>query len=687
MKHILAIFAVVAIGGEMLADRPGIIDTSKSPHVKIRSLPMDAVKWTDGFWARRFKLCHRTTIPGMLKALLDPRNAAQLTRLKVVAGLQKEGGGGKDWADGDCYKWIETMAHVYAVTKDPKLDKLMDEWIGVIAKAQDADGYISTNIGRNKKGRLQMPYRHELYNMGHLLTAACIHRRATGKDRFLRIARKLGDYLYAQFKPRPKRLVHFAWNPSQIMGLIELYRTTRDRRYLELAGIFVDNRGSSPGGGTHRNGGTDQTQDRVPLRAETQAVGHAVTGMYLYCGAADVYAETGDAKLLAALERIWTDVTARRMDITGGVAYGRVRSPRGDPCHEAFGGDYQLPNRYNETCANIANGMFSWRLLAITGDAKYADMMEKAAYNSLTAAIDLAGTSFFYCNPLVWKGDAGKGHLTSERWSVHHCYCCPPQVARTIAKLHNWAYGVSDDGLWVHLYGANVLTAKLGGDNPIKLTQETRYPWSGKVRLTINQAGGGAFTMRLRIPGWVRGAAVKVNGEALAGPVRPGTYMAIRRKWSAGDTIDLDFPMPVHLMEANPKAKVLRNYVAAVRGPIVYCLELPKAQGGEKIWRDGVFLPENAKLTQQSRTGFPADAVVLVAKALTHKGRDRFVKDTQSAGPPRKGGDWGERLYRPLAPRRLKPPTGGTVGITLIPYYAWANRGVSMMEVWIPLAR
>jgi len=686
MKHtptVITILLAAAIASG--ADR-GVGDTSASPHAKLRPVPMDAVKWTNGLLADKFRLCRDTMIPSMQKALLDPRNAAQLHRLSKIAGLQEEGGG-KDWADGDCYKWIETIAHVYAITRDPKLDRLMDKWIGVIARAQSDDGYISTNIGRDKSARLSAPYRHELYNMGHMLTAACIHRRATGKKNFLRLAVKLGDYLYAKFQPRPKRLVHFAWNPSQIMGLVELYRTTRDRRYLELAGIFVDNRGSSPGGGTHRNGGTDQTQDRMPLRKETYAVGHAVTGMYLYCGAADICAETGEAELITALERLWLSATARKMDITGGVGYGRGKSPRGDVCHEAFGLDYQLPNKYNETCANIATGMFSWRMLTLTGEAKYADMLEKVIYNSLLAAVDYKGENFFYCNPMVWRGGKGLRHLTPVRWSVHNCYCCPPQVSRTIAKLHNWVYSVSDDTLWVHLYGGNVLTTTLPDGRKIKLTQETRYPWDGKVKLTIGAAESGGFAIRLRIPGWARIAAVKVNGKAIAASAGPGTYLTIERKWSAGDTIELNLPMDVALMEARREVKALKDYVAVMRGPVVYCLELPESQGGAKIWNKGVFLPENAGFTAIAGKDFPGYGAAIRTNALTARGRDAFVKAIASAGAPRDRANPNQLLYRRFVSRNLPAPSNGTIEVNLIPYYAWANRGPALMEVWIPLAR
>ncbi|MHC4202719.1 MAG: glycoside hydrolase family 127 protein, partial [Planctomycetota bacterium] len=614
------ILTFIAFADGAFAGGAGVVDTSASPHVKLRSLPMADVKWTSGFWADRFELCHKSMLPTLRGTLLDPKCSAQLNRIKFMAGLHDENPGGVNWADGDCYKWIETMAHVYAVRKDAGLDRLMDEWIGIIARAQDADGYISTNVGHDKHRRLQMPYHHELYSMGHLLTAACIHHRATGKKSFLDVARKLGDYLCREFRPRPARLVHFPWNPSVYMGLVEMYRTTGNRDYLELAEIMIGSRGTAPGG-NHRNGGTDQTQDRVPLRQETEAVGHAVCGTYLYCGAADLCAETGDKEVLAALERIWESIALRKMDITGSVAMGGGRTRRGDPVHEAFGHDYAQPNLYNETCANIAGGMFNWRMLLLSGDAKYADLMERVAYNCLNASVDLEGENWFYCNPLKWTGGRGKGHLTGLRWRTNNCYCCPPSVARTTAKLHSWMYSTSDDGLWVHLYGGNELATVMADGSPVKLTQETDYPWDGNVRLIVNEAGREAFAIRLRVPGWAESAGLKLNGRALPDAARPGTYATIRRRWKAGDVIELDLPMPVRLMEANPKVRKLRNMVAVMRGPLVYCLELPKREGGEKVWNDGVFLPETIELTPEHRGGFLGGVTVLKGKALTHEGR------------------------------------------------------------------
>jgi DUF1680 family protein len=684
-----ALLVIAASCASVFAAGRGLVDTSSSPHVKVRSVGLSDVRWTDGFWAAKWQLCRAAMIPAVQQALLDERNSEQLASFRIAAGLEQGKYHGTDWSDGDCYKWLEAVSLAYGQTKDPALDRLLDEWIAVIGKAQRPDGFISTNVQlRPDRQPLDIPYTHQLYNMGHLLTAACIHHRTTGKDSFLLIARKAADYLDRQFRPRPPRLVHFPWNPSAYMGLVELYRTTGESRYLELAGIMIGNRGSSPGGGDHRNGGTDQTQDRVPLRSETEAVGHAVCAMYLYCGAADLCAETGEPALLDSLERIWRNVTGRKMYITGAVGTGSGQSSRGDPVHEAFLGDYELPSAaYAETCANIANAMWNFRMLEATGQAKYADVMETVLYNSMLSAVAVDGKAFSYCNPLAWDGKEGQGHLDGRRWAIHSCYCCPPQVARTIAGLHGWAYGVSADAVWVHLYGGSKLETQLPGGQAVSLTQQTDYPWAGRVKITIDAAPAGAMSLMLRIPGWARSAHLSVNGREVPDAPRPGSYAAIRRTWSRGDVIELDLPMEVRLMEAHPAVKELRGKVAVTRGPIVYCLEAPADEGGEKLWKAGVFLPVSASFTARHRSDFLGGITVLDVTAVTFAGKDRLARQsaaTRAASPlpPDR-----PELYRPFQPQSTTAPRDGTTAVTLIPYFAWANRGLSWMEVWIPLAR
>jgi DUF1680 family protein len=455
-------------------------------------------------------------------------------------------------------------------------------------------------------------------------------------------------------------------------------------------------RGSDPAGPEqtklrHHLGGTDCTQDRVPLRKETQAVGHCVCATYLYSGAADVCAETGDAQLKQALERIWRNVTQRRMYVTGAVGSFRWgQSARGDWVHEAFGRDYELPSRmaYCETCSNIGNAMWNWRMLALTGDAKYADVMELVLYNSGLSPVSVDGKGFFYCNPLTWTGwtqDLSKHH-TPQRWSVHGCFCCPPQVIRTIAKLRGWTYSLSRDAVWVHLYGGNKLTTELPDAGEVRLSQETAYPWDGRVKIILHQVPEQELAVMLRIPRWASGANIRINGESVAGPVEPGTYVRLHRRWSAGDAIELDLPMETRLIEAHPGAANLSNKVAVMRGPVVYCAEFPLAQDGQRTWNEGVFLPENVELTARFDKQLLGGLVALHGQALTYEGRDRFVTQN-SQTPPADAAEWSDELYRPFQPRQLEQPTAGTVDVTLIPYFAWANRGQSLMEVWIPLAK
>ena len=685
------------------------IDNSQSPYVKLRCIPMQDTRLTDGFWAKRFELAATKMLPTLEKTMLG-EGTANLNRIKHVAGLIDEHQHGSPWGDGDNYKWIEAMAHVYNLNKNPDLDRKMDEWIEIIGKAQDADGYISTNVGHDKSKRFQRSNAHEMYNMGHLLTAGCIHYRATGKENFLDIARKNANFLYKRWKAEPAKMARFPWNPSAFMGMAEMYRTTREPKYLELLRIMIDNRGTRPNPDrNHAYGGTDQTQDRVPLRQESIAVGHAVTGNYFYCGAADLYAETGDKEILEALERIWKDIHEKKTDITLGVAMDRLSeslSPRGDEVHENFANEpYLQPNLYSETCANIGTGMFNYRMLLLTGDAKYADWTERMMLNTLNSGVDLQGERWFYCNPVSWDGTEGEkipqtngrdrqrlvpGHRSGVRWKFMNCFCCPPSVTRTTAKIHNWFYSVSDDGdLWVNFYGGNKVSTTLADGSPIALTQTTDYPWDGRITVSIDQAAiHKPISLHFRIPGWTENPTVMVDGIKTDIQPDPGSYFELCRYWSSGDEIVLHFPMPVRLMEANPKITKLRDRVAIMRGPVVYCLELPKQEGGEKTFKNGIFLSANIHLAPEYRDDFLGGVTVLNGTALTHNGKQGLLRDNAGSENVANVVQWKEgELYRPMKHARFDMPTDGTVDIQLIPYYAWANRGLAYMDVWIPLAR
>jgi len=614
-------------------------------------------------------------IPNMWRLLEDPNIGHAFTNFRIAAGLEEGEFRGTWWHDGDLYKWLEATAYVYAVTKDDGLDRLMDKVIEVIGKAQQEDGYLHTSIiighglqkGRSgqrhfegKTKRFENLHNHELYNMGHLMTAGCIHYRATGKPNLLNIARKTGDYLYRTFKGRDRQLAHFGFNPSNIMGALELYRTTQDKKYLELAKIFVDMRGSAPGG-------TDQNQTRTALRKETEAVGHAVTANYLYAGAADVYAEIGDKMLLSALEKIWQNVVFQKMYVTGatGALHQGVSSAR-DSVHEAYGREYQLPNSnaYNETCANIANAMWNWRMLGITGQARFADIMELVLYNSALSGISVDGKHFFYTNVLCrFKDWPLLSWDLPTRQQYLSCFCCPPNIVRTIAKAGGWAYSISDEGVWVNLYGSNELDTELTDGTKLRLTQQTDYPWDGKIKITVNVPSKKKFAVMLRIPAWAKEATLKVNGQAVRGDLQLGKYFQLNRIWSAGDVIELNLPMPVQLIESNSLVEETRNQVVIRRGPIVYCLEsvdLP-----EDVRVSEAVIPGDIKL----KTRFDEE---LLGGVIVIEGKAEVFEE----------GDWSNQLYRELTPQKPKK-----LAIKLIPYYAWSNRGVSEMTVWMSLAR
>jgi DUF1680 family protein len=449
------------------------------------------------------------------------------------------------------------------------------------------------------------------------------------------------------------------------MGVVEMYRTLGDPRYLELARGLIDIRDLI-------EAGTDHNQDRVPFRKQTQAVGHAVRANYLYAGIADVYAETGDKSLLSALEQIWSDVTRRKMYVTGatGALYDGA-SPDGSKAHssiqlvhQAYGRAYQLPNvtAYNESCATVGFALWNWRMLSITADARFADVLELALYNGVLAAISLDGQKFFYTNPL-----RRVDNLPFElRWSRKRepyigCFCCPPNVVRTIAEVAAYAYSISDDGVWANLYGSNVLDTHLPNGSPIRVNQQTKYPWEGTIRIVVEEAPQKELSLFLRIPGWAEDPRVTVNGELFGPRLRPERYFEIRRSWSAGDVIELVLPVPVRLIEANPLVEEARNQVAVKRGPVVYCLESVDLPDGVKI-ADVAF-----SRTTRLRTHFDEDLLGGIS-----------VLQGQALVLP--ASDWDGALYRAMS---LQAPK--VADIRMVPYYAWGNRGDSEMTVWLPL--
>jgi hypothetical protein len=323
--------------------------------------------------------------------------------------------------------------------------------------------------------------------------------------------------------------------------------------------------------------------------------------------------------------------------------------------------------------------MWNRRMLALSGEARYADVMERVLYNAGLSPIGTDGKGFFYCNPLerTDRTDDLSHHHTAERWSIHRCFCCPPQVVRTLAKVHEWAYGLSDDAVWVHLYGGSVLDTHLAAGR-LRIEQRTDYPWDEHVRLIVHKAPSRPMALRLRIPGWAQAAALKVNGREADGVrAAPGTYALLRRRWESGDTVDVHLPMPVRLLAAHPEADDLVGKVAVARGPVVYCLESQDVPGD--VPPTDVALPAGARLEPARREDYLGGVVVLKGKGVRASG------SVEPVLPP--GSEWNGRLYRPV-PRESQPvPAAEALDVTLVPYHAWANRGPSQMAVWLPLVR
>ena len=507
----------------------------------------------------------------------------------------------------------------------------------------------------------------ETYNLGHLMTTACLHYRVTGQTNFLNIAIKASDFLVAYHEDASAEQARNAICPSHYMGVIEMYRTTGDTRYLSLAQLMIDIRGLI-------DNGSDHNQDRIPFRQQREAVGHAVRANYLYAGVADLYAETGEDSLMMALTSIWEDVANRKLYVTGacGALYDGV-SPNGtsynppdiQQVHQAYGQAYQLPNgsAHNETCANIGNVLWNFRMLQITGEAKYADMMELTLYNSVLSGTDLGGTLFNYTNPL--RVDDSLPYTL--RWSkerepyIAWSNCCPPNVVRTISEVNNYAYSLNKTGVRVNLYGSNTLETKLADGSELVLRQESDYPWQGEVTLHIEKSSRQAFEIGLRIPAWAKSAPIWVNGELQDDSFNSGQYATLQRKWKKGDVIELILPMEVQLMESNPLVEETRNQIAVKRGPLVYCIESPDLPG-KRIF--DVIIPSSIRMLPQETEIHGTKIVALEGRALF---QDSDV--------------WKGSLYRPLS----TSDTMEELEIRLIPYFAWGNRGQSEMSVWMPV--
>jgi DUF1680 family protein len=648
-----------------------LVNTSQSPHAKLTSIGLTDVQWTKGFWAERFEICKDSMVPHLWQTYTSKTMCYAFQNFRIAAGLDTGKFRGPSFHDGDFYKTLEAMAAMYAATKDEKINAQMDEAIAVIAKAQRPDGYVYTKsiIEQKKNGKSEMfddKLSFEAYNFGHLMTAACVHYRATGKTTLLNVAIKAADFLNEFYNKATPEQARNAICPSHYMGIVEMYRTTGDKKYLALANKLINIRGMSEG--------SDDNSDKLPFRKMEEVNGHAVRANYLFAGAADVYAETGDTTLLHTLNLMWDDVVNRKMYVTGGcgalydglsleaVSYKPESIQK---IQQAYGKAYQLPNitAHNETCANIGNVLWNWRMLQLTGDVKYADIVELELYNSVLSGISMDGNKFFYTNPLAVDND----YPYDLRWSggrvkyISKSNCCPPNVIRTIAEISNYIYSIADDGLYVNMYGGNKLATKLKDGSAIQLEQTTNYPWDGNIVITVKEITNKTTSVYLRIPEWCKKATIKINGKPVLQTIQLGEYNQLKREWKAGDKIELSLDMPATLIEANPLIEETKNQIAVKRGPVVYCMEsadLPQ----QKIFN--VLIPASIQFKTIPMKIDNGNVVAL-------QGEAKILQSNQ----------WKNTLYKELN------TTTKSINIKLIPYYAWANRGKTDMTVWMPLIR
>ncbi|QHI39231.1 Non-reducing end beta-L-arabinofuranosidase [Kordia antarctica] len=641
-----------------------------STHHTLKQIQIGDCNWTEGFWAEKFKTCEEVMVPYMGNLLCGDIGHA-LNNFKIAAGEKEGEHKGMFWHDGDFYKFMEAKMYVYAHTKNEQLLHELDGYIELIGKAQEEDGYLQTQIQlRADADRFENRKYHEMYNSGHLYISACVHHNITGKTNFLDIAIKHADLLYTIFMPNTKHYARFGFNQTQIMGLVEIYRVTKNKKYLKLAEKFINNRGTYEIKHDATTVGYpigDMVQERTPFREAEEAVGHAVLALYYYAGAADVYIETGEKALLNSLDKLWANVTDKKMYVTGAVGQAHYgASTNLDMIEEGFIDAYMMPNMtaYNETCANLCNAMFSYRMLHIHGDSKYADIIELVLYNSGLSGISVEGKDYFYANPLRMVNNTRDYHShkditeTPNREPYLECFCCPPNLVRTIAKVSGWSYSITKNGVAVNLYGGNKLDTKLTDGSPIKLTQVTEYPWDGKVTITIDECKNEAFDMQLRIPVWCEGATISVNGET-AEAAQSGTFATINRAWKKGDVITLNLPMEIKLVEGHPRIEEVRNQVAIKRGPIVYCIETPDLPKGTEIL--DVYFNGNIPLKAQHKKDFLGGVTTIEGELLLRK-------------------DKKEGMYR-----TVEKPTWETYKAQFVPYFAWSNRGQAEMTVFMPI--
>ena len=623
----------------------------------VQPIPFTAVHLNDQFWAPRIEVNRSITIPFAFRKCEETGRVNNFVRAaEALQGKPHDGAPpGYPFDDTDIYKVLEGASYTLSVHYDPKLDAYLDGLIEKIAAAQEPDGYLYT--ARTINPEHPHPWAgqerwvneeilsHELYDLGHLYEASVAHHQATGKRSLLNVSFKSANLLCDTFGPGKRK----TYSGHQIveMGLVKLYRVSGDQRYLNLAKFLLDSRG--PGGKAYN-------QAHLRVVDQREAVGHAVRATYMYSGMADVAAITGDAAYLEAIDAIWENVAGKKLYVTGGIG----ATAEG----EAFGDNYELPNltAYNETCAAVGNDYWNHRLFLLHGDAKYIDVMERTLYNGLISGVSLDGKLFFYPNPLESEG----GYQRSPWFGVA---CCPGNITRFIASVPGYFYAQQDDTVYVNLFASGTAKIALANKQRVTITQETRYPWDGDVRMRVQPETAGQFQMKVRIPGWARGEVVpgdlyrfaeadanvepvtlSVNGKQIPVELDKG-YVTLKRNWMAGDVVHLHVPMPVRRVISSGRVAANVNCIALQRGPIVYCVEWPDTAEGRVL---GLALAQDAQLSAEFEPQLLNGVVVIHGRAVRPSGGNHAPQHER------------EQAFR------------------AIPYFAWANRGPGQMAVWLP---
>lgn len=666
-----------------------LTDTRKSPNAGLQGLPFSDVKWTGGLYKERFDTCTASMVPHLQKMFESRDISHVLENFKIAAGDADGDFEGTVFGDGDFYKWMEAAVYTAVRSDNRELLERLEEYVALIGRAQQPDGYISTKqiIGeRNgKAARLGDINDFEVYNFGHLFTSACLYKRLTGKDSFLTIARKAAGYLKNLYdRAEESGEVQTAVCPSHYMGLAELYRTTGDRDYLELLKKAVTLRDSV-------KEGLDDNQDRLPLKEHDRIIGHAVRANYLYAGVADLCLEEEEPELAEVLHKVWNSLVTQKMYITGGCgALYNGASPYGNffthqLVHQAYGYEYQLPNvtAYNETCASVGGVYWAWRMFCLEKRAEYVDVLERMILNVNLAAVSMDGRRFFYENmlrrakklpyELIWG---------QERAEYILSYCCPPNLARLMAQMSEYAYAVDEDGIYMVLYGASRARVAFPGkdgeeqDSGLILVQETGYPYDGNIRFTFEEEetqalkSCGSFSLHLRIPSWVRNGTVRCRNRRTGEDEESyslsrkdgGTYICLKIEDPKNREILVDFAMEARLTCAHPLVEEDSGQVAVERGPLVYCIEGMDA-AAETL--DDLMIPSDIRLEPEDFVIEGRTVTSLKGSFLLRKREDGYDRNALYQ-------DYGNREYEKITAR-------------MIPYFAWDNRGMDEMRVWLPI--